>query len=296
MRDLAAPHVVAVDVQQPAHGEVDDREQHRDDECVPERRDVDAVEHRGGRPHEERVEHEREQPDGPEDQWQRQADHDRPHERVEHAEHDDHAERRGEPVDRQSVEDLRGEQEHERLHDAEHGDPNQSPGSRRTLNGQRLRGDGRHRATASTGGCQSGSASSNRSNSKPGDTVLPTSVHAPSLRADCHSPGSTTSCGRSPPAKSVAESPRHHGSPFRPGPQLERGTGVVVPDLRTVDSVPVRLLTAAEQEVDRRAARTAGGGTCLPGLHVVPALRMRLEPEQVRSVGRGRSRACSTAP
>ncbi len=52
-------------------------------------------------------------------------------------------------------------------------------------------------------GSQPGSAISNFENSKPGATVQPTSVKAPSGSADCHSSASTITCGRSPCKRSV---------------------------------------------------------------------------------------------
>ena len=48
------------------------------------------------------------------------------------------------------------------------------------------------------GGCQSGGAISKAEKSKPGDTVQPTRVHAPSEVADCHQSAGTIACGRSP--------------------------------------------------------------------------------------------------
>ena len=48
-----------------------------------------------------------------------------------------------------------------------------------------------------------GAASSNPSNRNPGETVQPTSVQSPRVRAACQSPAGTTTWGRSPAARSM---------------------------------------------------------------------------------------------
>ncbi len=55
-------------------------------------------------------------------------------------------------------------------------------------------------------GSQPVGASSNPANSKPGETVQPTSVHAPRERAACQAPGGTIVCGRCPDARSAPSS------------------------------------------------------------------------------------------
>src|SRR5215468_10837427 len=69
-------------------------------------------------------------------------------------------------------------------------------------------------------------------------------------------------------------------------PEHERRTGVVVPDLRRVEVMPVRALARAEQEIDRGRNATFGlarpQGSCriAEGLAIMSPLRMRLEVEQ----------------
>jgi hypothetical protein len=71
--------------------------------------------------------------------------------------------------------------------------------------------------------------------------------------------------------------------------QLERRAGVIVPALGRIDLVPMRPLTAREQEIDRsrcraRAMHRAG---VAEGLAIMSALGMRLEIEQADYFGGG---------
>ena len=64
-------------------------------------------------------------------------------------------------------------------------------------------------------GLQPGSAMTKPLNSKPGDTVQPTSVNSPSVLADCHTCASMTTCGRSPRARSDPRTTVSTGAPSR---------------------------------------------------------------------------------
>ena len=71
-------------------------------------------------------------------------------------------------------------------------------------------------------GSQPGSASSKAANSKAGETVQPTSVHSPSVAADCQSPAGTISCGRWPLLTSVPSTCRWAAS--SPDPDAMRSS------------------------------------------------------------------------
>ena len=73
-----------------------------------------------------------------------------------------------------------------------------------------------------TAGSQSGGASSKPLNSKPGDTVQPTSVQAPSERAACQTWRGTTACGCSPTPKSV---PSRRWRTLLPSSLIESSSG-----------------------------------------------------------------------
>src|SRR5690625_2527898 len=67
-----------------------------------------------------------------------------------------------------------------------------------------------------------GGASSKPSKRKAGDTVQPTRVQAPRLRALCQTPSGTSSCGRSPAVSAV---PRRRVSTVFPSGERERSRG-----------------------------------------------------------------------
>ena len=131
-------------------------------------------------------------------------------------------------------------------------------------------------------GSQSGGASSKPSKRKPGETVQPTSVHAPSDSADCQSPTGTTSWGRWPAEMSAPEDVLYRR--YQPGArrdgQRKWVTGVVVPDLRSIDAVPMRALAGAQEVVDGGARRPVPCfGLGAPGLDVVATLGMWSHPQ-----------------
>src|SRR5690625_5041387 len=78
-----------------------------------------------------------------------------------------------------------------------------------------------------------------------------------------------------------AETPGLHRIPVMGQGQLEGRAGVVVPDFRRIDPVPVTDLAGGEQVEDRGArAALAFPGLVSPGLPVPAALRMGLQLQQ----------------
>ena len=133
---------------------------------------------------------------------------------------------------------------------------------------------------------QPGGAISKPEKSKPGATVQPTSVQAPRLCACCHACAGTTACGRSPEAGSA---PRRASRRCRlDHAEQQRRAGVPVPNLRRIDLVPARHLAglgAGSRWRWRPLARAGAGWRGIAeGLAVVPAFRMRLQPEQADHV------------
>ena len=139
-------------------------------------------------------------------------------------------------------------------------------------------------------GSQPSGASSKPSNRKAGETVQPTKVQSPRLRADCQASAGTDDL-RAVAAQDVVAEPVSHGRSAVSGDrQLERRSRVVVPDLGGVDPMPARAIAAGEQEEDGAAGPARrSAGIVAPRLGVEPALGMRLEPELAdEPVGRGR--------
>ncbi len=100
-------------------------------------------------------------------------------------------------------------------------------------------------------------ASSNPSYSNAGVTMQPTSVHAPSGRADCQAPAGTTTCGVSPAVDVTAE-PMASRPPRRrpPRSELERLARRPLPDLGGIHAMPVRPFAGGEQVQDRAPGRS----------------------------------------
>ena len=71
--------------------------------------------------------------------------------------------------------------------------------------------------------------------------------------------------------------------------QLKRAAGVIMPDLRRIDAVPMRPFMARQQEIDRGRQRTSVGAAAriAKGLAIVAAFRMRLQLKPRDDVGGG---------
>ena len=129
--------MITVDVEHSAHRQVDNRQDHCDGQCGPERRNLDTTECGSSSPHEKRVEYERKQPNGPHDQWQGHSDNQRPDEGIQDAEGQHHPERGAEPGDCQPVKPDRYGQQHDRLDDTQDHHACKSPRSGRAIDRKR---------------------------------------------------------------------------------------------------------------------------------------------------------------
>jgi len=71
--------------------------------------------------------------------------------------------------------------------------------------------------------------------------------------------------------------------------QAQRAAGVIVPDFGGVDPVPMRALTARQQEIDRGRCSAAAGVSpaVAKRFAIVSALRMRLQVEARDDLGGG---------
>src|SRR5665213_2497727 len=70
--------------------------------------------------------------------------------------------------------------------------------------------------------------------------------------------------------------------------RAKRRTGIPVPDFDRVGAVPMRVLAAGEQKIDRRRGRAAVPHVAIT-LAEMATFRMRLEVEQPDHIGRGQA-------
>lgn len=133
----------------------------------------------------------------------------------------------------------------------------------------------------SWGGSHPSGAISKWAKSKAGDTVHPTSVHCPSEAADCHCPGAIRSWGLLTGGNPRAEDATNHRLALGVGRELKRRTGVEVPDLGRVDSMPMRTVTGLEKIIDRGACASSAAVFVTPCFTVIAALGVRHEPKLV---------------
>ena len=130
-------------------------------------------------------------------------------------------------------------------------------------------------------GSQPAGANSNASNTNPGATVQPTSVHSPRLSADCQWPAGMTACGRSPVERSVPRRSVSAGPGAVGAAEKQRRAGVKMPELGRVDAVPGGALARLQQVVDGGGEGAAvRAGRVAERLAEMAALGVRHKSEQ----------------
>ena len=78
---------------------------------------------------------------------------------------------------------------------------------------------------------------------------------------------------------------------FDAGLELERCARIEVPNLGSVDAMPVRTFAGLEQEVDRRPGSTRMASIVSPGFDVVSTFGMRAKPKSLDDVGGSHARS-----